>query len=235
MLDKKRTFLIFSLLLFIITGCNSYSSPPPPRFKLSTEIGGFDLTKKNLTKFGIPFESIIYVDREYLAWKPIHNEQATIIWQGAFADSKFGESEYYFKINEHTKALELLKASADENDPSALLTLGLKHVTGEYLEKDYKKAKEYYEKAAELNQPLANTNIAALYEQGLGVEQNAEKAYQYYLKNKNDTMESGICNAYRLIEFNLVNKSNETKELLLQEARNMDLDCLSFINLFKIK
>ena len=52
---KNRQLKVLAIFLFLI-GCSaSNDEPPPSNFKLSSEVGGFELTKLNFTKYGIPY------------------------------------------------------------------------------------------------------------------------------------------------------------------------------------
>ena len=228
---KKYSTIILALAVFLLSCDANYDAPPPPKFRLYTEIGGFELTKSNLTKYGIPYESVIYKDREYLAWPPEHEEKARIIWQGNFSNDKFGESQYYFQIQHNDKALKLLTASAEENNPHALIELGLRHVNGRLVDKDYSKAKSYYEKAAGLNIPAAYANLGALYENGFGVNKDNKIAFLYYLKSAETEGDFGvgICWAYRLLDLDLLKSDVISKEELITRAKAKGIDCVAYL------
>ena len=63
----------------------------------------------------------------------------------------------------HAKALELYKESADLGLPEAQCTLGTIYKEGIIVEKDYKKAREYYEKAVEQGFAPAQVNLGLMY------------------------------------------------------------------------
>ena len=76
---------------------------------------------------------------------------------------------------------------------------------------------------------MAYVNLGVLYENGYGVNQSNKKAFEYYLKAKETVGIAGICNAYRLLELELVNSNEISKENLINEAKTMGIDCVKYI------
>jgi len=83
-------------------------------------------------------------------------------------------------IENPTRALEMMTASAEEGYPIAQHGLGFMYMQGECVEKDSKKAIEWFRKAAEQGLQGSLTTLAMMYEQGEGVEKDIDKAKELY-------------------------------------------------------
>lgn len=70
----------------------------------------------------------------------------------------------YYKEENYEKALYYFQKAADKNESNAMVYLGLMHVYGYGVPKDYLKAAEWYEKAIKLGNATATDNQAKLKE-----------------------------------------------------------------------
>ncbi|MGB9685874.1 MAG: tetratricopeptide repeat protein, partial [Rectinema subterraneum] len=75
-----------------------------------------------------------------------------------------------------------LRAEAENGDPIAQNTLGVKYYNGNGVTKDFAEAASWFAKAADQGNAAAQNNLAWLYEQGLGVAKDYEKALYWYRK-----------------------------------------------------
>lgn len=81
---------------------------------------------------------------------------------------------------DEARALELYRASADQNNPRALNDLGFMYYQGGLgLERDVVRALSYFERAADLRHPQAMFNFAALIDDGLIATKSPEDAAHY--------------------------------------------------------
>lgn len=79
----------------------------------------------------------------------------------------------------HAKALELYKESADLGLPEAQCALGTIYKEGLIIEKDYKKAREYYEKAVEQGFAPAQVNLGSMFRESSHYEMCNERGSYY--------------------------------------------------------
>jgi len=70
----------------------------------------------------------------------------------------------YYKEENYAKALYYFQKAADKNESNAMCYIGLMHVYGYGVQKDYLKAAEWYEKAVKLGNATAADNLANLKE-----------------------------------------------------------------------
>ncbi|NYR10865.1 tetratricopeptide repeat protein [Psychrobacter sp. BI730] len=79
--------------------------------------------------------------------------------------------------------LSQIQTSANQGDPSAQYSLGLKYYSGEGVSQSYNKAFEWYQKAAMQNHAMAQSNIGQMYYYGFGIPKNQVKAYDWFKKS----------------------------------------------------
>lgn len=79
----------------------------------------------------------------------------------------------------HAKALELYKESADLGLPEAQCALGTIYKEGLIVEKDYKKAREYYEKAVEQGFAPAQVNLGLMFRESSHYKMCDERGSYY--------------------------------------------------------
>jgi hypothetical protein len=77
--------------------------------------------------------------------------------------------------------LQDLKALADQGDPLAEFTLGLRYATGSNAPQDYGEAARWFSMAAERGHVLAQSSLVTYYWAGRGVPQDLKKAYYWGL------------------------------------------------------
>ena len=79
--------------------------------------------------------------------------------------------------------LSQIQTSANQGDPSAQYSLGLKYYSGEGVSQSYNKAFEWYQKAAMQNYSDAQYNLGYMYENGKGTSKDLSKALNWYKKS----------------------------------------------------
>jgi putative methionine-R-sulfoxide reductase with GAF domain len=103
--------------------------------------------------------------------------------KGAKPQSKFSEqsSNLNGQATLGGTKLEDLKGLADQGDPGAEFTLGLRYATGSDAPQDYGEAARWFSKAAERGHVLAQSTLVTYYWAGRGVPQDFKKAYYWGL------------------------------------------------------
>jgi TPR repeat protein len=82
-------------------------------------------------------------------------------------------------------ALTLLRASAAQNNPRALLYVGYLYEHGKFVTQDYAQAVRNYEPAARAHYPPAENNLGFLYQHGVGIAKDLDKAFEWYRAGAN--------------------------------------------------
>lgn len=83
------------------------------------------------------------------------------------------------------EAYPLFLKAAEEHSTIAQHTLGLMHINGDGVQKDYAKAAYWFQKAAASNYPPALYDLGAIYRNGEGVPIDINKAIYLYRKSAN--------------------------------------------------
>lgn len=93
--------------------------------------------------------------------------------------------KYYYGMHgitkDYSKAAELFKVSADNNNPEGELYLGWCYYGGLGVERDRAKAIELYTKSADQGNMNAQYSLGYCYENGQGAEQNYPLAAKYFI------------------------------------------------------
>ena len=89
------------------------------------------------------------------------------------------------KIGDHDLAIQQFTKAAENDDPRAMIRLGLMHSRGDGVEKDFPKAASYFEKAANLNDADGQYHLGFMYLVGRGVTRDLKKTRQYYTQAAN--------------------------------------------------
>jgi hypothetical protein len=76
-----------------------------------------------------------------------------------------------------TASFEQLRRMAEQGDPLAQNTLGLRYATGEGVKLDEREAVRWYIKAAEQGNVTAQSKLGSIYFSGRGVPQDSTQAY----------------------------------------------------------
>ena len=78
--------------------------------------------------------------------------------------------------------LESTQAKANEGDPGAQFSLGLKYASGEGADQDYVQAAQWYLKAADQGHGLAQFNLGTMYSEGQGLVRDDATALTWFHK-----------------------------------------------------
>ena len=143
--------------------------------------------KYSCTSKIIDTEEYIAVDIESIARKRIERER---IEEERIEKEKiekenasiFSAGNNYYRKGDYSKAIELLKKSAEQGYAKAQNHLGFMYYSGQGVNQDNSKALEWFKKAAEQGLTAAQNNLGATYENDLGVNQDYSKALEWYNK-----------------------------------------------------
>ena len=131
------------------------------------------------------------------------------------SESQWKLCHYHLFANAYNQnisnGLYWLKRAVEQNNPSAIMTLGQMHLAGQFVKKDEAKGLKLLNKAVELDHPEAYGYLANAYYGGLGVKQDYKKAFDIAMKGalKNDVNSQGILASLYLLGSGV--KQNETK------------------------
>ncbi len=137
------------------------------------------------------------------------------------------------------KALYYFNLSANQCNTMVLYSLGILHINGLVVDRDYVKAKEYFELGADQGNSQAQNALGRWYSTGTCVNQNKQKAKEYYTlsadQGNSEAMQSleillfeetGIVNIYlenekfkrenKNLKKQIENLQTENKELILE-------------------
>ena len=98
----------------------------------------------------------------------------------AYADFDNGFAAY--EKQDYTTALKEFRASAEQGDAYAQVSVGLMYANGEGVPQDYREAVVWFRKAAEQGNVIAQFNLAVMYDKGQGVPQDYREAVVWYRK-----------------------------------------------------
>ena len=128
----------------------------------------------------------------------------------------------------HAKALELYKESADLGLPEAQCALGTIYKEGLIVEKDYKKAREYYEKAVEQGFAPAQVYLGLMYKQSSHYDIRDENGCYY---NDKVAYKKAV-ELFRLAANQGDAKGQNNLAIMLLAGRGIDKDEKSALELF---
>ena len=86
----------------------------------------------------------------------------------------------YLRNENHSKAMEVLKKSADTNHRDAMLHLASEYDKGEITEPNYEKSAQLLQMLVDKSDGSAENNLGRCYELGRGVKQDKQKAQELY-------------------------------------------------------
>lgn len=129
----------------------------------------------------------------------------------------------------HAKALELYKESADLGLPEAECALGTIYKEGLIVEKDYKKAREYYEKAVEQGFAPAQANLGLMFRRPLGYDMRDEQGMIY----RDKVAHKKAVELFRLAANQGDPKGQNNLAIMLYFGEVIDRDEKSAVELFK--
>ena len=98
------------------------------------------------------------------------------------AKADFDNGLLAFQKGEYQPALREFLVCANEDDPRAMLLLGMMYHGGTGIPQGYETAITWYRKAADLGEPGAQHNLGILYTQGDGVSRDPSEAMRWYHK-----------------------------------------------------
>ncbi|MGZ9097765.1 MAG: tetratricopeptide repeat protein [Micavibrio sp.] len=96
------------------------------------------------------------------------------------AEAQFNLANKYIALKNHKKAVEWHSKSAIQGHAAAQHMLGLAHIEGKGVPKDYDKAREWLEKSAEQGNIDAQYDLGGLYAQGIGIPPNYDEAQRWW-------------------------------------------------------
>lgn len=118
-----------------------------------------------------------------------------------------------------TKAIELLRESADEGYAESQSSLGLCYATGNGVEQDDYEAVRWFTMAAEQGEPNAQKNLGLFYRSGRGVQLNKVIAAEWFRKAAaQGNVQAKACLADMLMEDDGVTSNNSKAESLYREV-----------------
>ena len=129
----------------------------------------------------------------------------------------------------HAKALELYKESADLGLPEAECALGTIYKEGLIVEKDYKKAREYYEKAVDQGFAPAQANLGLMFRRPVGYDMRDEQGVIY----RDKVAHKKAVELFRLAANQGDPKGQNNLAIMLYFGEVIDRDEKSAVELFK--
>ncbi len=88
-----------------------------------------------------------------------------------------------FNGQNYSEARELFETLSEQNNPTALSSLGFMYQQGLGMDADLTKAYEYYSRAADLDEPTALFNLALMYADGVVVTHDQFKAHELLIRS----------------------------------------------------